>query len=157
MIFGVHRHRTPAILRVHINGRSWGQLVLMPGKFCQITEGTASKLPAFAENFLGRKRQTLSCMDFSQRPAEDRRGEDKTFVGVDPVRGGEHGGLRALPGIAESLKDLFVRLVCMVPPETEKFPEPWDQGSAAVQKCKKVHIRMRTGIIPVYKSRLRGC
>ena len=24
MIFGVHRHRTPAILRVHINGRSVG-------------------------------------------------------------------------------------------------------------------------------------
>ena len=95
-------------------------------------------------------------MNFSKRPAEDRRGKDKSLVGVDPARGGEHGGLSPLPGIAKPFKDLPVRFTAVIPAQTEKFPEPGDQGSAAVKECKKVHIFVRAGVVPVHQSRLWG-
>ena len=95
-------------------------------------------------------------MNFSKRPAEDRRGKDKPLVGVDPARGGEHSGFGPLSGVAQPLKKLPVRLTAVIPSQAEEFPEPRDQGGAAVKECKKVHIFVGAGVVPVHQSRLRG-
>ena len=95
-------------------------------------------------------------MNFSKRPAEDRRGKDKPLVGVDPACGGEHSGFGTLSGVAQPLKKLPVRLTAVIPSQAEEFPEPRDQGGAAVKECKKVHIFVGAGVVPVHQSRLRG-
>ena len=95
-------------------------------------------------------------MNFSKRPAEDRRGKDKSLVGVDPACGGKHGGFRPLSGVAKSFKELSVRLTAVIPAQAEEFPEPRDQGGAAVKECKKVHIFVGAGVVPIHQSRLRG-
>ena len=43
----------------------------------------------------------------------------------------------------------------MIPADTEKVPEPGNQGGAAVEKREKVHVLMGAGIVPVDEARLR--
>ena len=43
---------------------------------------------------------------------------------------------------------------CEIPADAKEIPETWDQCGTAVKKSKKIHISVRTRILPVHESRL---
>ena len=122
----------------------------------QIRERALSQPLAFLKHIRERQRKVPPRVNFSKCSAEDRRGKDKPLVGVDPARGGKHGGFCPLSGVAQPLKELSVRLTAVIPTQAEEFPKPRDQGGAAVKECKEVHIFVGAGVVPVHQSRLRG-
>ncbi len=128
---------------LHIRGR------------CQIREEHFPSLRHSLKHIRRTAAEAPAPRELFQAPRRGSPRQRQVPCGVDPACGGKHGGLRSpLPGIAKPFKDLLVRFTAVIPAQTEKFPEPWDQ-EALLSRNVKSPYPVRTGIVPVYKSRLR--